>query len=62
MLARAREIYIKVIKAAITYRAPIFYMLIESDSKPKGLARNLVKKQLACLKTILRAYKATPIY
>ena len=60
-LTRAREIYTKVIRSAIAYGAPAYHVPTEPGGNPQGCARNLAKHQSACLRTVLGAYKATPI-
>ena len=42
-LTRAREIYTKVIRAAMVYGAPVYHIPTEEGGKPRGLARNLAK-------------------
>ena len=60
-LTRAREIYTKVIRSVIAYGAPAYHVPTEPGGNPQGCARNLAKHQSACLRTMLGAYKATPI-
>jgi hypothetical protein len=54
-LIRAREIYIKVIRAAIAYKAAITH----NPQRPK-VANSLQLIQNKCLRKVLGAYKATP--
>ena len=59
-LARAREVYTKVIRTALDYEAPAFHTPTEPRGNPKGVARILAKQQSQCLRTVLGAYRATP--
>jgi len=58
-LARAREIYTKVIRAAVAYGASAWHE--PGDIKPKGIARHLTTAQSECLRTVAGAYKATQV-
>ena len=55
-LLRAREIYTKVIRATIAYRAGVFH-----NPKNPNIAKALVASQNKGLRKVLGAYKATPI-
>src|SRR6516162_542342 len=59
-LARAREIYTKVIRGAVAYGASAFHTPT-TEGKPKGATRGLMAAQTRCLRTIAGAYKATPV-
>lgn len=58
-LARAREIYTKVIRGAIAYGAGVWHL--PGGLKPKGIPRNLLTTQSQCLRTVSGAYRATPV-
>ena len=60
-LVRAREIYTKVIRAAMVYGAAAYHTPTEAGGKPRGIARALMTQQSSCLRVVLGAYKATPI-
>ena len=53
---RAREIYTKVIRSCIAYGAGAFY----SPGKPR-FAKAMARHQAQALRTVLGAYKATPV-
>ena len=55
-LARAREIYTKVIRSAIAYGAGVFH----DPERPK-VAKGLTTSQNKGLRKVIGAYKATPI-
>ena len=59
-LARAREIYTKVIRSLITYGASAFHTP-SKNNKPRGIARNLASAQSRCLRVVAGAYRATPV-
>src|SRR6516162_5672400 len=59
-LARAREIYTKVIRGAVAYGASAFHTPTTED-RPKGVTRGLMAAQTRCLRTVAGAYKATPV-
>jgi hypothetical protein len=52
---RAREIYTKVIRAAMAYGTGVTH-----DPKKAKVAKAMQKEQNACLRVVLGAYKATP--
>jgi hypothetical protein len=56
---RAREIYTKVIRAALAYGASAWHD--PGDARPKGPARSLAVIQSQCLRTVTGAYQATQI-
>jgi hypothetical protein len=58
-LLRAREIYTKVIRSAITYGAGVWHH--PSTQRVKGIARKLATTQSQCLCIVAGAYRATPI-
>ena len=55
---RAREIYTKVIRSTLAYGASAFYTPSEN---PTGITAKLLIEQTKSLRTILGAYKATPV-
>jgi hypothetical protein len=59
-LARAREIYTKVIRSAVAYGASVFHTP-STENRPKGVTRGLMAAQTRCLRTVAGAYKATPV-
>src|SRR6516162_7063943 len=59
-LARAREIYTKVIRGAVAYGASAFHTP-STENRPKGVTRGLMAAQTRCLRTDAGAYKATPV-
>ena len=60
-LARAREIYTKVIRSAIAYRASAYHTPTEPGGAPRGIAVALEVIQNDCLRVVMGAYKATQI-
>jgi hypothetical protein len=58
-LARAREIYTKVIRATIVYGASAWHEPSETGANPKGIASHLSTAQSQCLRTVTGAYRAT---
>ena len=60
-LEQAREVYTKVIRAAIAYGAVAYHTPTEPQGKPKGIARSLMSYQSQCLRIVLGAYRATPV-
>jgi hypothetical protein len=60
-LARAREIYTKVIRSAIAYGASAYHAPTEQEGAPRGIAVALELIQNDCLRVVTGAYKATPI-
>ena len=58
-LAKAREVYTKVIRLAVAYGALAFYTATELQGNPRGLARSLLTEQSRCLRRVAGAYKAT---
>jgi len=58
-LARAREVYTKVIRNALAYGASAWHT--PSEDKPRGIARSLLTAQSSCLRVVAGAYRATPI-
>ena len=59
-LARAREIYTKVIRNAVAYGAAAYHSPAVGG-KPKGIARSLTTVQSKCLRVVAGAYRATPV-
>jgi hypothetical protein len=60
-LARAREVYTKVIRSAIAYGATAFHKVTEPGGKAVGITGNLRTEQSQCLRTVAGAYRATPV-
>ena len=61
-LARAREIYTKVIRSAIAYGASAFHKPADPQKKkPRGIAKELLTAQSNCLRVVAGAYRATPV-
>ena len=58
-LARAREIYTKVIRNAVAYGASAFHTPTTND-QPKGVTQGLMAAQTCCLHTVAGVYKVTP--
>ena len=50
-LARAREIYTKVIRSAVAYGASVFHTP-STENRPKGVTRGLMAAQTRCLRTV----------
>lgn len=59
-LIRAREVYVKVIRSAITYEASACATPI-AEGKLRGIAKYLATTQSHCLRAVAGTYKATPI-
>lgn len=59
-LARAREVYTKVIRSAIVYGAAAYHTPAPPGSPARGIAAKMTKLQSACLRRVTGAYKATP--
>ena len=60
-LTRARELYTKVIRAALVYRASAWHRVSEAEANPKGIARHLAPLQSQCLRVVTGGYRATQI-
>jgi hypothetical protein len=60
-LLKAREVYTKVIRAAIAYGAPAYHTFTRDGKKPGGITRELYKEQSRCLRSVAGAYRATAI-
>jgi len=58
---RAREVYTKVIRAAIAYGASAYHKPAKTAGQAKGIAKKLAPEQSACLRSVLGAYKRTPV-
>src|SRR5437667_979085 len=58
-LLRAREIYTKVIRSALSYGAGVWHH--PTEQKPKGIAKQLATTQSQCLRVVSGAYRATPV-
>ena len=54
-----KEVYTKVIRSAIVYRASAYYLPTPPKSDPKGITKQLAVKQSDCLRAVARAYRAT---
>jgi hypothetical protein len=60
--AKARQLYLAVIRSSISYGAAIWHLPTPANrTKPVGLAAKLQKHQNTGLRTVLGAFKATPI-
>lgn len=57
-MLKARQVYQAVIRPAIAYGAPVWHQLAD---KPKGIAIKLRTEQNKGLRTVLGAFKATPV-
>ena len=61
-LARAREVYTKVVRSAIAYGASAYHTPAgPAYGPPRGIARELLTIQSSCLRVVAGAYRATPI-
>src|SRR3979490_3063091 len=60
-MPKARQIYQAVVRSAMSYGAAVWHQPTGNASKPKGLAAKLQKQQNQGLRTVLGAFKATPI-
>ena len=60
-MPKARHIYQAVVRPALSYGAAVWHRHIGNASKPKGIAAKLQKQQNQGLRTVLGAFKATPI-
>ena len=60
-MPKARHIYQAIVHLALSYRVALWHQPIGNTSKPKGLAAKLQKQQNQGLRTVLGAFKATPI-
>src|SRR5208337_1669020 len=58
---RARELYTKVVRNAITYGVSAWYTP-SREGEPRGIASRLFTKQSRCLRTVAGVYLTTPIY
>ena len=58
-LLRAREVYTKVIRSALTYGAGVWHH--PTEQRVKGIARKLATTQSQCLRVVAGAYRATPV-
>jgi hypothetical protein len=56
-LLQAREVYTKVIRAAIAYGSTAYH--VTSRGGPKGITKDLAKEQTRCLRIVAGAYRAT---
>ena len=61
-MIRAREIYTKIIRSAITYRIFTFHTPIEPYNTPKGIVKEIATTQIEYLRVVVGAYRYTPIY
>jgi hypothetical protein len=61
-LARAREVYTKVIRSAIAYGASAYHTPADPRKQtPRGAAKELATTQSSCLRVVAGAYRATPV-
>jgi hypothetical protein len=60
-LLKAREIYTKVIRSMICYGAGTWHTPTEKGGNMRGIAKKLDTVQSKCLRTVIGAYKATPV-
>ena|SRR2546423_1341560 len=60
-MPKARHIYQAVVRPALSYRAALWHRHTGNASKPQGIAAKLQKQQNQGLRTVLEAFKATPI-
>lgn len=61
-LARAREIYTKVIRSAIAYGAPAYHTpATDRPEATAGIAAQLLTTQSQCLRVVAGAYRRTPV-
>ena len=60
-LARAREIYTKVIRATIVYGASVWHEPSEAAANPRGIASYLSTVQSEYLCTVTGGYRATQV-
>src|SRR5436190_13930238 len=61
-MARAQEIYTKVVRSAIAYGASAYHTPADLGKKtPKGIAKGLLTTQSNCLWVVAGAYLATPV-
>jgi hypothetical protein len=59
---KARQLYLSILRSSLTFGAVVWHEPTPKNwPKPKGLAAKLVKHQNAGLRTVLGAFKATPI-
>ena len=62
-LVHTREVYIKVVHSAITYRASAYHTPADPKQQtPRGIAKQLTTVQSSCLRVIAGAYRATPVH
>lgn len=59
-IARAREIYTKVIRSVLSYGATAWHTPTPLGGTPRGIVRGLQATQAQCLRVVTGAYKATP--
>lgn len=59
--ARAREVFTKCLRPAMTYGAPAWHQPTEPGEGPRGVATRLSKIQNQCLRVVTGAFRATPI-
>ena len=61
-LARAREVYTKVVRSAIAYGASAYHTPADPKRQaPRGIAKPLTTTQSSCLRVVAGAFRATPI-
>src|SRR5204862_4436544 len=61
-MARAQEIYMKVVRSAIAYGASAYHTPADLGKKTlKGIAKGLLTAQSNCLWVVAGAYLATPV-
>lgn len=59
-VARARELYTKVIRSVLSYGATAWHTPTQVGGTPRGVVRGLQATQTRCLRVVAGAYKATP--
>ena len=61
-LARAREVYTKVVRSAIAYGASAYHTPADPKRQvPRGIAKQLTTTQSSCLRVVTGAYRATQV-
>ena len=61
-LRMARQVYLTIVRSALSYGASLWHTPSESPtSRPRGPVVGLRAHQNSCLRTVLGAFKATPI-
>src|SRR5436190_12906333 len=61
-MARAQEIYTKVVRSTITYGASAYHTPADLAKKTlRGIAKGLLTTQSNCLQVVASTYRATPV-